>query len=190
MLFKTLLICMFSHLIIAQTPLDIMWDETTQMPNEMIGIASYPFNNPSQMLQVSGVMLGLFATDYSTTKYGVQNILNPLLDIDYPHINLIDKFSPPENILMAGLGGLYLGSVLSNNEQGQRAVWMSLKAFFYSYSVSHVTLKTLIGRQRPSSRLGSGQTSDTKTDDSWDFLMRMKFIGKVKNMALRFHHFI
>ena len=153
----------------AVNPFAIFLDEMAQTPEELSSIVAYPFNESEKTIKVGGIMLGLIATDYYTTKYIVQDMIEPAFDFPYPKVNLIEPFSDPENVLVAGVGSLYLTALLTQNEKGQRATWMTAKAFLHSYLITHVGLKTMFARQRPNRQLGASMSAPPRTDNPFEF---------------------
>ncbi|UAM97538.1 phosphatase PAP2 family protein [Polaribacter litorisediminis] len=127
-------------------------------------------------------ILGLIATDKITTK-AWQNYVEPNIDYRLPNITPDFLKGTRENwtqgsnaYLTYPIIGLYVGSLLGNNEKGQFAGLNSLKALAYSTLVTQIALKTIFGRNRPFRPLNS-QTVDGRnninpnewTNNNWDF---------------------
>ncbi len=65
--------------------------------------------------------------------------------------------------------GLYGFSLVSNNEKGQLVSANCVKALSYSYLITQLTLKSLIGRLRPDPSLSDGIVSDPFTNSPFKF---------------------
>lgn len=121
-------------------------------------------------------ILGLIATDKITTK-AWQDYVEP--NIDYRLPNLTPNFlrnsknmwinNTENTYLTYPIIGVYLGSLLTNNEKGQFVGINAFKAIAYSTLISHVTLKTIFGRNRPESPLDSETKGYPFTNNNWDF---------------------
>ncbi|WP_405564495.1 phosphatase PAP2 family protein [Polaribacter sp. Asnod6-C07] len=119
-------------------------------------------------------ILGLIATDKITTKFYHNNI-EP--NIDYSLPNITPKFlRSSKNVWINGensyltypIIGVYLGSLITNNEKGQFAAANSLKAIAYSTIITQLSLKTILGRNRPNRPI-DGVISEPFTNNNWDF---------------------
>lgn len=145
-------------------PISIIYDEIIQVPQVLSSIVAHPFNETEQRLKIDGLMLGLIATDYYITKYVIQDIMESAFNFKYAKLDLIKEFSAPENVLFAGVSTLYLTSLLTQNEKGQRASLMTSKVFLHSYLITHIGLKSIFARQRPNRQLGT-LTEPPRTDN-------------------------
>ncbi|MGS2738273.1 phosphatase PAP2 family protein [Sinomicrobium sp. M5D2P17] len=109
----------------------------------------------------AGGILGLIMVDKYTTQFYQDNIED---NIQYSLPNIGSKSGDTELALFHGndayitysLLGIYGGSIIANSEKGQIAVVNSFKALAYSYVISHLILKSVIGRQRPDPTLSDG----------------------------------
>ncbi|MBU3011088.1 phosphatase PAP2 family protein [Polaribacter vadi] len=119
-------------------------------------------------------ILGLIATDKITTKFYHNNI-EP--NIDYSLPNITPKFlRSSKNVWINGensyltypIIGVYLGSLITNSERGQFAAANSLKAIAYSTIITQLSLKTILGRNRPNRPI-DGVISEPFTNNNWDF---------------------
>jgi len=120
-------------------------------------------------------ILGLIATDKITTK-AFQNIEK---NIDYRLPNLTPHFlrgsrnvwinNTENTYLTYPIIGIYLGSLIANNEKGQFVGANAFKAITYSTLITQVTLKTIFGRNRPEFPLNTTTKGYPFTNDNWDF---------------------
>ena len=121
-------------------------------------------------------ILGLIATDKITTK-AWQDYVEP--NIDYRLPNMTPHFlrssknmwinNTENTYLTYPIIGIYLGSLLTNNEKGQYIGVNAFKAIAYSTLITHVTLKTIFGRNRPESPLNTTTKGYPFTNNHWDF---------------------
>ena len=134
-------------------------------------------------------ILGLIATDKITTK-AWQDYVEP--NIKYSLPNITPSFlASSKNAWISGensyltypIIGIYLGSLLTNNEKGQFVGVNAFKAIAYSTLITQVTLKTIFGRNRPDEPLNSGISPQPQfpdgdfTNNNWDFFnSREKYI--------------
>ncbi|OBY66358.1 hypothetical protein LPB301_06605 [Polaribacter reichenbachii] len=120
-------------------------------------------------------VLGLIATDKITTK-AFQNIEK---NIDYRLPNLTPHFlrnsknmwinNTENTYLTYPIIGIYLGSLITNNEKGQFVGVNAFKAIAYSTLITQVTLKTVFGRNRPEFPLNTNTKGYPFTNNNWDF---------------------
>ena len=120
-------------------------------------------------------ILGLIATDKITTK-AFQNLEK---NIDYRLPNLTPHFlrgsknmwinNTENTYLTYPIIGIYLGSLITNNEKGQFVGANAFKAIAYSTLITQVTLKTIFGRNRPEFPLNTTTKGYPFTNDNWDF---------------------
>ena len=125
-------------------------------------------------LYAAGI-LGLIATDKITTK-AFQNLES---NIDYRLPNLTPHFlrgsknmwinNTENTYLTYPIIGIYLGSLITNNEKGQFVGANAFKAIAYSTLITQVTLKTIFGRNRPEFPLNTTTKGYPFTNDNWDF---------------------
>lgn len=120
-------------------------------------------------------ILGLVATDKITTK-AFQNLEK---NINYRLPNLTPTFlrdsknkwlnSAENTYLTYPIIGIYLGSLITNNEKGQFVGANAFKAIAYSTLITQVTLKTIFGRNRPEFPLNTTTKGYPFTNNNWDF---------------------
>jgi membrane-associated phospholipid phosphatase len=135
-------------------------------------------------------ILGLIATDKITTK-AWQDYVEP--NIKYQLPNMTPHFlrnssnvwlnNAENTYLTYPVIGIYLGSLITNNEKGQFVGVNAFKAIAYSTLITQVTLKTIFGRNRPDEPLNSGISPQPEfpdggfTNNNWDFFnSREKYI--------------
>ncbi|MBG7611711.1 phosphatase PAP2 family protein [Polaribacter sp. BAL334] len=126
-------------------------------------------------------ILGLIATDKITTKFWQDNVEKT---IDYRLPNITPHFlRDSKNEWIKGVNayltypviGVYIGSLIANNEKGQYVGVNAFKAIAYSTLITQVTLKTVFGRNRPDEPLNSGISPQPEfpnggfTNNNWDF---------------------
>lgn len=119
-------------------------------------------------------ILGLVATDKITTKFYHQHI-EPNIDYSLPNItpnfmrNSKNVWINGENsYLTYPIIGIYFGSLFTNSEKGQFAAANSLKAIAYATIITQLSLKTILGRNRPNRPIG-GEDTGVFTNNNWDF---------------------
>jgi membrane-associated phospholipid phosphatase len=122
-------------------------------------------------------ILGLIATDKITTK-AWQNYVEPNVRYTLPDITL-KPFKSSKNLWLKGensyltypIMGLYFGSLFANNEKGQFVGINAFKAIAYSTLITQITLKTILGRNRPFPRENIAVNYDPQffTSNNWDF---------------------
>ena len=136
----------------------ILEDAFFTIDDDLRGIFRYPFEDPET---TSLFLLGIGAlvlADKPLTSY-YQDKVEPVFDGFYlPPLNLgsaFSVFSRESQYLYAGIVGSYAVGVALNDEKSQTAAILAAKAVAYSYLVSHVLLKSAIGRNRPVQNLST-----------------------------------
>ena len=119
-------------------------------------------------------ILGLIATDKITTK-AYHKYIEPNIDYSLPNITpnfLRDQknvwINGENSYLTYPIIGIYFGSLFANNEKGQFAAVNSFKAIAYSTIITQLTLKTILGRNRPNRPI-DGEITEPFTNSNWDF---------------------
>lgn len=125
--------------------------------------------------------LALIATDWHTTKFKHQYI-EPNIDYTLPDITIGNQNIPwlsGENAYMTyPVIGLYAGSLAFNYEKGQRAAANVFKSMAYSFVISHIALKGILGRNRPHRSLADNEPVEPPyTRDNWDFFNKTGLYG-------------
>ena len=141
-------------------------------------IINRPLKNPN--LTANGVKLfAMIVTDYQTTKF-FQEQIEPLDKYITPYLSfpailnqngfLRKATGGPDGYIYFGFTAMYGVGLMSGNEQLQEASILTTKAVIESYIVSHLILKSVIGRHRPRRPLGevggSGPQSEFPFVDS------------------------
>jgi len=141
-------------------------------------IVNRPLKNPN--LTANGVKLfAMIVTDYQTTKF-FQEQIEPLDKYITPYLSfpailnqngfLRKATGGPDGYIYFGFTAMYGVGLMSGNEQLQEASILTTKAVIESYIVSHLILKSVIGRHRPRRPLGevggSGPQSEFPFVDS------------------------
>ena len=126
-------------------------------------------------------VLGLVLTDKITTKFW-HNTIEPAIDYKLPDISLFKNEGRAYTWLKGNdaymsypIIGLYLGSLITNNEKGQFASANAVKAIAYSTLVSQLALKTIFGRNRPNRPLDAANIQEPWTNDNLDFFNSREF---------------
>ena len=141
-----------------------------------------PLKNPN--LEKNAVKLfTLVATDYMTTKL-FQDHIEPLDRFINPYLSfpaILDQTpflksatSGEDGYLYFGFTAMYAAGLITGNEKLQEAGILTTKAVIESYVVSHLILKSVIGRHRPRRPLGeyggdSRESSYPFVDSPLDF---------------------
>ena len=139
----------------------------TTVPDDLYGMLRAPVDHPIGTAVVTGSLLGLVATDKTTTRafqrLEPKGMPKGLWDTSV-------RGSGPDTYLMALIPTTYLGSLAVGSGRGQVASLLSAKAVVYSVLISQITLKSLTGRRRPNEDLNSGAPAVRPfTDDPWDW---------------------
>lgn len=122
-------------------------------------------------------ILGLIAVDKITTKVW-QNQVEANLQYTLPNItpNFLDGtknlwLRSDNAYLTYPIIGIYLGSLITNSEKGQFVGVNAFKAIAYSTLITQITLKTILGRNRPFPRENTtvNYNPEDFTDNNWDF---------------------
>jgi len=139
----------------------------------------------------------LIATDKITTNFWQKHIET---NINYSLPNITPKFLENTNLLWLKkmnafatypIIGIYLGSLITNNEKGQFVGANALKAITYSTLITQVTLKSIFGRNRPENPLNTNTKGDPFTNNNWDFFNSRQntiILGDPKGTALPSMH--
>ena len=112
-------------------------------------------------------VLGLLALDKPITSF-YQSEIETRINYSLPDITINNIDEPWLSGVDAYVGysiiGTYLGSVAFGSEQGQYFAINAFKSIAYSTLITHITLKSLFGRQRPIRPLDS--TTAVNSDNS------------------------
>ena len=139
--------------------------------NDAKAIINRPLKNPN--LSANGVKLfAMIVTDYQTTKFFQEHIepldryINPYLS--FPTILNQTPFlrsatTGKDGYIYFGVTAMYGAGLLTGNEKLQEASILTTKAVIESYVVSHLILKSIIGRHRPRRPLGEVGGSDRES---------------------------
>lgn len=127
--------------------------------------------------------INLVLTDKITTRF-LQQHIEPNVNYSLPNISLVKDKTPFEwfvgndAYMTYPIIGLYLGSLVSNNEKGQYVAINAFKSLTHSIIVSQLGLKTIFGRNRPNRPLNTtDQNVAPWTKDNLDFFnTRGRFI--------------
>lgn len=148
---------------------DILVRMVTTVPSDMMGITTYPVQNPAETKIFVGVTTALLITDRKTTWF-LQNKVEPALDIHYPRLFDFPSLTAADSYLTAGLGVLYVGSLAVDSKKGQAAALLSFKSIAYSILFTQLILKTVAARKRPFDPLeGPEEVEEPYTRNQFDF---------------------
>ena len=129
--------------------------------------------NDSRSIWYSGAVIALVATDREGTAF-YQNEIETRINYSLPDI-AIDALASPvtsgnDTYLVYSTLGIYFSSMFTGYEKGQYFAINAFKAMFYSQVISHITLKTVFGRERPHRPLdGDAPAIAPDTRDPYDF---------------------
>ena len=153
---------------IKETRLGIVRNTILTVDDDAKAIIQRPLNNPNRTANAVK-LFALIATDYQTTKYFQENIepldvyIRPL--VSYPTILNQNSFvrratTGQDGYIYFGFTAMYGVGLLTGNEKLQEASILTTKAVIESYVVSHLLLKSTIGRHRPARPLGNTLEGD------------------------------
>ncbi len=146
---------------------DIFFESVKDVGADVKSIALTPFENPKKTLQWGALIGGLVLIDRQTTEFYQQD-LEPRLSWRLDSIS--PAFRGADGYIIYGLGAHYLGSALAGSEKGQEVSLMAGKSMAYSVLFTHMILKPIFGRNRPSPDLASCPTVTAPyTCDPYDF---------------------
>jgi membrane-associated phospholipid phosphatase len=172
-----------------QTAGSVIKTSFNTIPSDFVYLGKEFSNDWEKTGYYAAGILGLIATDKITTK-AWQDHVEPNIDYSLPNItpNFLKGsknawISGENTYLTYPIIGIYLGSLITNNEKGQYVGVNAFKAIAYSTLITQVTLKTIFGRNRPDEPLNSGNSPQPQfanggfTNDNWDFFnSRDKYI--------------
>lgn len=125
-------------------------------------------------------IFGLILTDKITTKFW-HNTVEPAIDYKLPNITVFGLESSKNPWVRGNSAyltypsiGLYLTSLVTNNEKGQFASINAFKAIAYSTLITQLTIKTIFGRNRPHRPLDASVIPEPWTNDNFDFFNKRK----------------
>ncbi len=148
---------------------DVIRRTLMTVPAELVGITTYPVNNPRETAIFIGVSTALLVTDKRTTWF-LQDKFEPAFDIRLPTLIRFPLFTAADGYIIYGLGGLYLGSLALGSKKGQAAALCSFKAIAYSVIFSQLILKTAFARKRPFNPLyGEEEVEEPYSRNQYDF---------------------
>jgi len=167
---------------IKETRLGIIRNTIMTIDDDAKAIIQRPWNNPNRTANAIK-LFALVATDYQTTKFFQENIepldryVNPYLSFP-PILNqtpfLRSVTRGEDGYLYFGFASMYAAGLLTGNEKLQEAGILTTKAVIESYIVSHLILKSVLGRHRPKRPLGEygGSTRESSfpfVESPYDF---------------------
>ncbi len=167
---------------IKETRLGIIRNTIMTIDDDAKAIIQRPWNNPNRTANAIK-LFALVATDYQTTKFFQENIepldryVNPYLSFP-PILNqtpfLRSATRGEDGYLYFGFASMYAAGLLTGNEKLQEAGILTTKAVIESYIVSHLILKSVLGRHRPQRPLGEygGSTRESSfpfVESPYDF---------------------
>jgi len=167
---------------IKETRLGIIRNTIITIDDDAKAIIQRPWNNPNRTANAIK-LFALVATDYQTTKFFQENIepldryVNPYLSFP-PILNqtpfLRSVTRGEDGYLYFGFASMYAAGLLTGNEKLQEAGILTTKAVIESYIVSHLILKSVLGRHRPKRPLGEygGSTRESSfpfVESPYDF---------------------
>jgi membrane-associated phospholipid phosphatase len=158
-----------------QTASAVIKTSFNTIPSDFVFLGKEFSNDWEKTGYYAAGILGLIATDKITTN-AFQNLEK---NINYRLPNLTPSFlrgsknmwinNTENTYLTYPIIGIYLGSLITNNEKGQFVGANAFKAIAYSTLITQVTLKTIFGRNRPEFPLNTTTKGYPFTNDNWDF---------------------
>ncbi|MBV7410721.1 phosphatase PAP2 family protein [Maritimibacter sp. DP1N21-5] len=123
--------------------------------NDLFDIATAPVRKPVLFGAAAVGTAFLVLNDYEFTSF-YQDKIEPIFDgFDLPPIVNAGQLADEDEFLLAGIAATYAYGFAFNDERAQVAAVLSSKAIAYSYLTSHVLLKPVFGRARPTPNLSS-----------------------------------
>jgi len=145
----------------------VIEDQSKTVGSEFKDILRSPFENPRKTAKWGLLIGGLVLIDRPLTQFYQQHV-EPALGWKLNSLN--PTFGGSDGYIVYGLSAHYLGSVMFGDEKGQQVSLMAGKAMAYSVVVTHMILKPIFGRNRPSSDLASCPVVTAPyTCDPYDF---------------------
>jgi membrane-associated phospholipid phosphatase len=134
---------------------------------DLKSIIRAPMDQPKRVLKWVGIVGGLVLVDRPVTQF-YQEHVEPALNWK---LNSIDPtFHGADGYIVYGVGGQFLGASMFGDTKGRDTAFLAGKSMAYSVLFTHVLLKPIFGRNRPSSDLSScPNTTPPYTCDPYDF---------------------
>ncbi len=155
-----------------QTAISILAESAARVPSELGSIFSYPWDEPDQFKKYAlGIGL-LVLLDKPVTRFyqgHVEERFSGFKLPDPPRLFPDSVGSGADGWLLLGIGGTYLGGLLTDDVRAQKTGIAATKALTYSFVVSQLLLKSLSGRNRPNPALGTAPASTPFTDNPYDW---------------------
>lgn len=157
---------------VKESRLGIIKNTILTIDDDAKAIVMRPLKNPN--LEKNAVKLfTLVATDYMTTKL-FQDHIEPLdvyvrSVVSFPHLFPNNRYLRPvaygvDGYMYTGVTAMYAAGLLTGNEKMQEAGVLTVKAVVESYVVSHLILKSVVGRHRPARPLGDYTQTDRDSE--------------------------
>ncbi|KOS05174.1 hypothetical protein AM493_03325 [Flavobacterium akiainvivens] len=162
---------------IFSTSWGVIKNSVLTVPQDFVQIGHGVSDNWKKTAIYTAGIAGLVLVDKYTTEF-YQDEIESAIDYHLPNISpkkehpfIIDQFlSGTDAYITYSLLGIYAGSFATNYEKGQYAAVNSFKALAYSYVISHLLLKSVIGRHRPDLTLSDGNPPEYPyTSNPFDF---------------------
>jgi len=131
---------------------EVAKDQVHAVGAELKDIAGTPFENPKKTAKWALIIAGLVAVDKPVTQFYQQHV-EPALGWKLDSIS--NTFRGADGYIVYGVGTHYLASLIGSDARGQQASLMAGKAMAYSVVFTHMILKPIFGRSRPSSDMAS-----------------------------------
>jgi membrane-associated phospholipid phosphatase len=126
-----------------------------------------PVEHPKKTLKWVGIIGGLVLVDRPVTQF-YQEHVQPALNWKLGSID--PAFHGADGFIVYGVGGQFLGASMFGDVKGRDTAFLAGKSMAYSVLFTHILLKPIFGRNRPSPDLSScPSTSPPYTCDPYDF---------------------
>jgi hypothetical protein len=126
-----------------------------------------PVDYPKKTLKWIGIVGGLVLVDRPVTQF-YQEHVQPALNWKLNSIS--PSFGGADGYIVYGVGGQFLGASMLGDTKGRDTAFLAGKSMAYSVLFTHMLLKPLFGRNRPSPDLSSCPTTTPPyTCDPYDF---------------------
>lgn len=161
---------------------DVIKTSFKTIPSDFVYMGKSVSEDWKRTALYTGIVGSLILVDKPVTRF-YQEEIETRVDYSLPTITLnvfknsINPWLKGNDAYMSYATGLvYLSSLVTGNERGQYAAINSFKSVVYSTLITHVMLKTILGRNRPYPNLKTSTTDNSTsidekffTDDPYDF---------------------
>jgi membrane-associated phospholipid phosphatase len=134
---------------------------------DLKSIFRVPVEHPKKTLKWVGIIGGLVLVDRPVTQF-YQEHIEPALNWKLNSIS--PSFEGADGYIVYAVGGQFLGASMFGDAKGRDTAFLAGKSMAYSVLFTHLLLKPIFGRNRPSQDLSScPNTTPPYTCDPYDF---------------------